>query len=185
VPPSELDHPQAAACVLQPRDASREVSSPSALAAGEVHSPRVCLTRYVPPPGFLTLLTAYALSSPPALFHAGSAHGVLPFRAFPFERSRLASRRPQPSCRWPDPIPPAHHMGRHEPPRGDRAPLPHAAFRRLASRLGSRAWYLVEVRSRAAGVTRRTSPMLSWGSSLSRASRRPDLGMMLPPSLLP
>jgi hypothetical protein len=45
---------------------------------------RACLTRYGPPSGFLTLLTAFSLAVRPALFHAGGTHGVLPFRAFPF-----------------------------------------------------------------------------------------------------
>lgn len=43
---------------------------------------RACLTRYVPSPGVLTLLTACSASTPPGLFHPGSAHGVRPFRAF-------------------------------------------------------------------------------------------------------
>jgi hypothetical protein len=43
---------------------------------------RVCRTRYVPSSGVLTLLTAFSASTPPGLFHPGSAHGVLPFRAF-------------------------------------------------------------------------------------------------------
>jgi hypothetical protein len=60
---------------------------------------RACLTRLVPPPGFLTLLTACSLHGRPALFHAGGTHGVVPFRAFPSGRSRSASRRPQPSWR--------------------------------------------------------------------------------------
>jgi hypothetical protein len=67
-----------------------------------IHLPRVCLTRFVPPPGFLTLLAASSPPARPALFHAGSAHGVgVPYRAFPSGRSRGASRRPQPSLRSP------------------------------------------------------------------------------------
>jgi len=44
--------------------------------------PRAYRTRYVPPPGFLTLLTACSAPTPPGLFHPGGAHGVRPFRAF-------------------------------------------------------------------------------------------------------
>jgi len=36
----------------------------------------------------------------PALFHAGSAHGVAPFRALFLPRSRTPSPTPVPSCRW-------------------------------------------------------------------------------------
>jgi hypothetical protein len=67
---------------------SRGVPSLSAHAASGVHSTRACLTRYVPPPGFLTLLTASSSRRPPALFHAGGTRRVSPFGAFPFRRSR-------------------------------------------------------------------------------------------------
>jgi hypothetical protein len=51
----------------------------------EAHSPWVCLTQYVPLTGFLNLSAIYFFKSIPALFHAGSAHGILPFRAFSFQ----------------------------------------------------------------------------------------------------
>jgi len=68
--------------------------APSALEEEEVHSPRVCLTRYVPPSGFLTLSTVYSLFDPPALFHAGGAHGVRPLQSFSLQPkpSRLSTR---------------------------------------------------------------------------------------------
>jgi hypothetical protein len=50
-----------------------------------VNSPRVCLTRYVPPSGFLNLSTAYSSNPPEALSHAPCTHGVFPCRAFPLK----------------------------------------------------------------------------------------------------
>jgi hypothetical protein len=47
------------------------------------HFTRVCLTRYVALSGFLNLLALCFSRRLPALFHAGNAHGVPPFRAFP------------------------------------------------------------------------------------------------------
>jgi hypothetical protein len=45
--------------------------------------PRLANTGYVPSTGFYTLSTAYSSLGRPALFHAGNAHGVPPFREFP------------------------------------------------------------------------------------------------------
>jgi hypothetical protein len=44
---------------------------------------RVCLTRFVPPSGFLTLSMACSSTGCPALFHAGALMESCPFRAFP------------------------------------------------------------------------------------------------------
>jgi len=64
-----------------PADLPR-VHSPSALPAGCVHViSRLCLTRYVPPSGALTLLTVSSATNPAGLFHPARAHGVHPFRA--------------------------------------------------------------------------------------------------------
>lgn len=49
--------------------------------------------------GFLSLLTLSSSRNVPALFHAGSAHGVRPFRGFPFLSARSTSLCPCPS--WP------------------------------------------------------------------------------------
>lgn len=51
----------------------------------EAHSPWVCLTQYVPLTGFRNLTAIYFFKSIPALFHAGSARGISPFRAFSFQ----------------------------------------------------------------------------------------------------
>jgi hypothetical protein len=53
------------------------------ISSSGAHLPRACLTRYVAPSGFLNLLTLSFSRSRPALFHAGNALGVPPFRAFP------------------------------------------------------------------------------------------------------
>jgi hypothetical protein len=48
------------------------------------HSPRACLTRYVAPSGFHSLLAPCFSGRLPALFHAGNAHGVSrPSEPFP------------------------------------------------------------------------------------------------------
>jgi len=52
---------------------------------------RVCLTRYVPPPGFLTLLTAYSSTGYPALFHAGALMEFCPSELFPRPEPRRLS----------------------------------------------------------------------------------------------
>jgi hypothetical protein len=82
--------------------ASPGVCSPSALSATEARSTQACLTWHLPPPGFLTLLTAYFLRYLPALFHAGHAHGVLPPGLFPPDRAFSLSRSWLPSWRWSD-----------------------------------------------------------------------------------
>jgi hypothetical protein len=56
------------------------VRAPSALATSGVHRTRVCLTRFVPPPGFSHPLDGFLLPKPSGLFHPDGAHGVLPFR---------------------------------------------------------------------------------------------------------
>ena len=84
-----------------------------------VHSTRVCHTRYVPPSGFLNLLTACSSNHPEALSHASGTHGIFPCRAFPlktapcslragFPRSQRIILHPQPpacvqtnSLPWP------------------------------------------------------------------------------------
>jgi hypothetical protein len=58
---------------------------------------RVCLARYVPPPGSRTLLTGCSSARPPGLFHPGGAHGVRPPEPCSRPQSRDASRRPVPS----------------------------------------------------------------------------------------
>jgi hypothetical protein len=75
------------------------VSPPGAAA----ESGRVCLTRPPAPSGFLDLLTLSSAPSLVALFHATSAHGVVPFRAFLLPCSRTPSPAPIPSCRSGEP----------------------------------------------------------------------------------
>jgi hypothetical protein len=49
----------------------------------EIHSPRVYLARFVPPSGFLNLLTAFSSPHLAALFHAADACWVLPSELSP------------------------------------------------------------------------------------------------------
>jgi hypothetical protein len=78
--------------------ASPGVWSPLAPSVREIHSSRVCLIRFVPPSGFLNLLTAYPSPYFATLFHAADTLGFS-LQSFPLSRSRDASRRPLPSCR--------------------------------------------------------------------------------------
>jgi hypothetical protein len=68
--------------------------------------PRLANTGYVPPSGFLTLSAVSSSLGRPALFHAGDAHGVSPFRDFPSPPGPEHS-----SCRdcLLD-VPPPHHL---------------------------------------------------------------------------
>jgi hypothetical protein len=74
------------------------------------HDGQVCLVWPLAPSGFLDLSALSSASSLPALFHAGSAHGVVPFRAFLLPCSRTPSPAPLPSCRWT-------HLSEPNPPR--------------------------------------------------------------------
>jgi hypothetical protein len=72
--PTESDRtwsPPNASAASSPR-----VRSPTAHAAPEARFTRVYLARHLPASGFLTLLPVCFLQNLPALFHAGSAHGV-------------------------------------------------------------------------------------------------------------
>lgn len=99
---------------------------------------RACLTRYVPSPGPLTLLTACSATTPVGLFHPTRALGVPPFRAFsrragtpldarcPPDVSRIDPPR-RPLC-WP--IAPDHGPIQRFQPALRRKPT-HVAFRAL------------------------------------------------------
>lgn len=76
------------------------VPAPSARADAGAHSPGICL---VPVRVRLQGFSPSCRVTSPASFRpfkAGDAHGVLPFEASPSGRSRGASRRPVPSCRY-------------------------------------------------------------------------------------
>jgi hypothetical protein len=59
----------------KPAAGSPGVLSPSAFAAPEARSPRVCLARHLPSSGFPSLLTACFLRSLPGFFHPGTLLG--------------------------------------------------------------------------------------------------------------
>ena len=76
------------------------VLAPSARADAGAHLPGICL---VPVPVRLQGFSPSCRITSPASFRpfkAGDAHGVFPFEASPSGRSRSASRRPVPSCRY-------------------------------------------------------------------------------------
>jgi len=67
---------------FRPLRRSQMVASTNISASTFASTARVCLTRYGPPPGPLTLLTVYSATTPVGLFHPTRALGVPPFRAF-------------------------------------------------------------------------------------------------------
>jgi len=111
--------------------------------------------------------------------------GFRPFRAFPSGRSRGASRRPQPSWRWPRVcLAPQTDELDHVIRGGAWRILDRP--RRSSSRAPAfRAWHLAGVRLPPHVIRRAAGPMLSWGWVLSRVSRLPDLERLLPATLLP
>jgi len=76
----------------KPTASSPRVRSSSAHSATEARLPRVCLTRHLPTPGFLTLLPVYVFHSLPALFHAGNALEVFLQGFFPPRSLRFLSK---------------------------------------------------------------------------------------------
>jgi hypothetical protein len=99
--------------------ASHEVSSPSAFSPHRAAAcDRACLTRPLASSGFLNPSTLSSAPCLPALFRAGSAPGVAPFRACHLPRSRTPSPAPFPSCRWTshDLRPPSHVRCRRSGP---------------------------------------------------------------------
>lgn len=115
-------------------------------------------------------------AGPPDPRGVGGARGVLPFRASSSRRSRRASRRSRPSWRW--------HRGVSIAggPRAVRRPTPRRwgrglgepafeAFAGPSSGLGASS----ERVTRGPDFHRGHGPLLSWGSRLSRVSRRRDL----------
>jgi hypothetical protein len=167
--------------------ASHEVWSPSAPAIDGIHdeSPGLASPGYGPPTGFRTLLAVCTPADLPALFHAGDAHGVSPFRAFPSLEAvaPLDARSPRavsPTLRNRVDPKRAPRLGTR-PRHGERA----ESQRQHREEPDSKAWHLSGVRLPQLGVSLTAGSMLSWGSSLFRASRDPDLGQLLPAILHP
>jgi hypothetical protein len=68
--------------------------------AGQPLIPGIPLPGYGASSAFLTLSRLSSAQHLPALFHAGPALGVAPFKAEFHLQSRTFSRRPIPSCGW-------------------------------------------------------------------------------------
>jgi hypothetical protein len=167
------------ACVAAPL---MRFVAPPAQSTCRVHSTRVCLTRYVPPSGFHTLLTACSSTGCPALFHAGALMEFLPLQSFSLVRSRGASRRPiallpfarfQPPHRLPEEAP-RHRCrscrGHAETSRNlvETIRRPQQRGREPGSTSGPCS--PERVRCVAAAVRPAAGSMLSWGSHLDTAS---------------
>jgi hypothetical protein len=115
-----------------PRSASPEVcgSFSTCLTSSPRSMTRVCLARYVPPPGFPTLLTACSSTTLPALFHAGALMEFHPSERFPRpEPHRLSTARCPPAvaariARWrARGLAHRQRRGRHAAPRSGSRPV--------------------------------------------------------------
>jgi hypothetical protein len=85
--------------------------------------PRGTIPRVRALSAFLTLSGLYSTRHLPALFHAGPALGVAPFKAEIHSRSRTSSRRSLPSCGLPTVRPPSQVPWRRRVPgRGSSQP---------------------------------------------------------------
>ena len=69
------------------RDPLLRSLAPSAHSDQSVHSPRVYLTRYVPPSPFLTTWTVYSALTPTWILHQETLMGFLPFKVTPVSRA--------------------------------------------------------------------------------------------------
>lgn len=167
--------------------ASHEVWPPSAYSSSQDlrTSAGLAFPDYVPSSGFRTLLTVCSPAIRPALFHAGSAHGVFPFRAFsstaavvPFDtRNPLAVCLPRSQC-----------VSRSRL-SGNVRVRPAQSLLHSRTRCRKRPVFRVShrdgVRCLPRGVNHGAGPMLSWGFCLFRVSREPGLGRLFPVALLP
>jgi hypothetical protein len=163
-----------------------------------VHCPRVCLTRSVPPSGFLTLLTACSSYRLPGLVACRSALGVpRPSEPSSSTRSRATSRRP--------PCPPAVRLHRDTPARkrasgGLRSRFPSGVRRASRMRRGpatgrvSSASVPVRLQGlapraesvpRPPVISRPSVTLLSWASGPLQGSPPRSRAPMSPPALLP
>jgi hypothetical protein len=151
---------------------------------------------------FLTLSRPCSARHLPALFHAGAALGVLPFRVDPTRRAECPLGHPCPLVVEPERC--AFRASRCEPTAwGQFAPVRGGVDRKTPSRpaLHFRALIPASVRTRRWRFRPADGPRPSWGSSslggspsppeanpgpiLSRASQRPrTLEPLLPPRVL-
>jgi hypothetical protein len=130
----------------------------------EIHSPRVCLARFVPPSGFLNLLTAFPSPYLADLFHSADTWGFS-LQSFPLSRSRDVSQR----------LFALLSFSFRDLPSEEGRPSDAAAFRAL---LPSR------IRCFRFAVTLSGCPLLSWDSFPLGFSLSPPW-TVLPPSSPP
>lgn len=148
--PPHLSH-----AIVLPRCSSTygtpRVLSPSAHSGGCVHVlSRGCLTRYVPPSGLLTLLTAFSATTPAGLFHPAHALGVHPFRVYSQGAAAPLGVRCPPDVPTFDPTRRAAH--RQPPPNhGSNGALRYVRHRRSKA-AAFRAFLPPETRIREAAV---------------------------------
>lgn len=111
---------------------------------------RVYLTRYVPSPGALTLLTAFSATTPASLFHPARALGVPPFRAFSQRAGTPLDALCPPDVSMTDP--PRRPLRR--PPAPDHGPIQRfrRAHRRKPTTVAFRALLPLEFQNIAAAV---------------------------------
>jgi len=102
--------------------------------------------RYVPSPGFLTLLTASSAPTPPGLFHPGNAPGVQPFRAFSSRGAAAPS-----DARCPPDVPAADPTRSIRPMSSRVEPWPERAVHQRTDREPGRAAFRALLPSGARG----------------------------------
>jgi len=150
------------ALALRRGDSFHGVRVPYSVVSARSLLPRACLTRYVPIPGFLNLLSACSSAHLAGLFHPADTPGISPFRAFSSRRSeRLLD------ARFPLGIAFLRIDALGISIRR-RLRLRPRFRRRRTCRLPSGPFSRLRARCQPHDVTRRGRSMLSWVFSLSR-----------------
>ena len=109
--------------------------------------------------------------------------GLSPSRAFPSARSRSASRRPQPSLRWPrGPRQARPDEVVHQSPRTRGGVSSTGSTRPVPLDPHSGPGTSTESVARHRGLAGGRARLLSWGFDLSRVLRQPDLRSRLTPA---
>lgn len=170
-PASGFDHhvPRTTPCHHGARERADlpRVCAPSALPDGGVYDcPGRCLARYVPSPGFLTLVTVCSAATPAGLFHPARALGVLPSRATAGEPERLST--PVALLTFRPPTAPAARSPRRPPRSHGSCEALRCEGRRKPTFAAFRALLPPETRTLGAVVQTAPRPEALLGFSLSR-----------------
>jgi hypothetical protein len=147
-------------------DSSHGVAVPYSVVSARSPQSRACLTRLVPIPGFLNLLSVSSSAHLAGLFHPADTPGILTLQSFLLATSRAPSPV-APTALWTLPSCRIDLLGISIRRRRRLRPR---FLRRWTCRLSSGLSSRLRARCLPPGVTRCGSPMLSWASLLSRVS---------------